>query len=243
LILLQLQSWLNDNGIAVNWQFIGEKIEPGTTGGAIVQHLAKQRVKAVNEGLNAPPPLRRTSKKHGLLSTKPDEIQSYVETPSHMDHYATPKLSSNGYETDFSSSVHVKQEEDVPVTRVLTPAIKKTRTTRRIMIESSDDSDYNPSQAVRHTAIMTRPRNTLTGTVNKPKTLDRNRIVKRQANTLIRRNITAKIVPQLVASSSSSSDELSDSEKDEHVPISTLQVYQPPRTGKIDKYCWYIDTS
>ena len=58
-LLLTIQSECNACGVALPWDAIGSTLGIGTSGGAIIQHLAKTRSRRVAAGLPVPPPLRR----------------------------------------------------------------------------------------------------------------------------------------------------------------------------------------
>ena len=79
-LLLAIQYACNTSGVQVPWDRVGEIVGPEISSGAVIQHLAKVRVKMVAEGLSVPPPLRRggsgrttiapvTPKKHGVTKT------------------------------------------------------------------------------------------------------------------------------------------------------------------------------
>ncbi|KAL1954836.1 hypothetical protein VTO42DRAFT_524 [Malbranchea cinnamomea] len=58
-LLLCIQSACNTHGIKLPWDEISNLMGNDISEGAIVQHLAKLRVRAVEAGLDVPPPLRR----------------------------------------------------------------------------------------------------------------------------------------------------------------------------------------
>ena len=58
-LLLAIQYSCNSAGLAVPWTNIGNIMGDEITGGAVIQHLAKLRIRMVAAGLPVPPPLRR----------------------------------------------------------------------------------------------------------------------------------------------------------------------------------------
>lgn len=58
-LLLAMQYQCNFAGLAVPWDDIGNIMGEGITGGAVIQHLAKLRIRMITQGLPVPPPLRR----------------------------------------------------------------------------------------------------------------------------------------------------------------------------------------
>ena len=58
-LLLAMQYQCNFAGLGVPWNEIGVIMGPGISGGAVIQHLAKLRVRMIAQGLSVPPPLRR----------------------------------------------------------------------------------------------------------------------------------------------------------------------------------------
>ena len=58
-LLLAIQYACNTSGVAVPWDKVGVLMGPEISPGAVIQHLAKVRVRMVELGLSVPPPLRR----------------------------------------------------------------------------------------------------------------------------------------------------------------------------------------
>ena len=59
MLLLAVQQACNVKNVAVPWDDIGRIMGPQITGGAVIQHLAKLRIRMVAQDLPVPPPLRR----------------------------------------------------------------------------------------------------------------------------------------------------------------------------------------
>ena len=59
LLLLTVQSVCNNKAIKIPWNEVAEAMQNNVTEGAIVQHLAKLRVRRVEAGKQVPAPLRR----------------------------------------------------------------------------------------------------------------------------------------------------------------------------------------
>lgn len=60
MLLLTIQQVCNAQGIKLPWKEIAEVMGPKFSEGAIIQHLAKLRLRRLNEGKKVPPPLRRS---------------------------------------------------------------------------------------------------------------------------------------------------------------------------------------
>lgn len=58
-LLLTIQSECNALNIALPWAEIGQAMGEHISGGAVIQHLAKLRIRMVQQGLAVPPPLKR----------------------------------------------------------------------------------------------------------------------------------------------------------------------------------------
>ena len=93
-LLLAIQYACNTSGVTVPWDRVGTIMGPEITAGAVIQHLAKVRVRLVEDGHPVPPPLRRggsgrntavviTPKKHNATKVlKQKSIQKKVKPKS-----------------------------------------------------------------------------------------------------------------------------------------------------------------
>ena len=93
-LLLAIQYACNTSGVTVPWDRVGTIMGPEITAGAVIQHLAKVRVRLVEDGHPVPPPLRRggsgrnttaasTPKKNGVTKApKTKQIRKKLEPKS-----------------------------------------------------------------------------------------------------------------------------------------------------------------
>ena len=95
-LLLCIQVACNQDGTKIPWDKVGQFMNDNNTGGpitegAIVQHLAKLRVRMINENLPVPPPLKR-----GGLSRISTVSTAGAGTTRSPTAAATPRLNSGG---------------------------------------------------------------------------------------------------------------------------------------------------
>lgn len=96
-LLLALQFCCNAVGLAVPWNDIGSIMGDQISGGAVIQHLAKLRIRMVEQGLSVPPPLRRGG--HGArISTSATSHTKANATPAKISkaNNAAPKKTKKG---------------------------------------------------------------------------------------------------------------------------------------------------
>lgn len=149
-------------GVNLPWDAIARTLNIGTTGGAVVQHLAKLRIRRVDAGLAVPPALRRggggtnrvASRSAGPLSS------TRIVTPKVISK-RTVRKSSKARKTDMSDSDgdetddgDWKSDEDATYMRARSKRARKRSAgkgpSRKINEETSDeeiDKDLSPTKA------------------------------------------------------------------------------------------------
>ena len=85
-LLLAIQYQCNRAGITIPWDGVGNLMGEKITGGAVIQHLAKLRVRMVAFNLSVPPPLRRGGGGGGgssraSTSAKPSQTKTKATSP------------------------------------------------------------------------------------------------------------------------------------------------------------------
>lgn len=69
LLLLTIQSVCNKEGVRLPWAEVAKSMGNNVTDGAIIQHLAKLRIRRVEKNKQVPPPLRRGGGYFGASKT------------------------------------------------------------------------------------------------------------------------------------------------------------------------------
>ena len=146
-LLLAIQYACNSSGVTVPWDRVGAIMGPEITSGAVIQHLAKVRVRLVEDGLPVPPPLRRGGsgrntivapkpKKNGV--TKASKAKTIRKKPE-------PKSeSSSNEESDWKNG---DSDSDFGTPRVKRNKSKaKVPNGRRVKKEDSHDEDADTNE-------------------------------------------------------------------------------------------------
>ena len=152
-------------GLTIPWEEIGRVTGPGITGSAVVQHLAKTRVRMQGRGLEVPPPLRRGGGSGN--SRVPAAGTATTPTKAATANKSKPKAKTNAKSTprkakkaakkgnalsdDSDSGSEQDWEDDNSDAEYGQPAAKRAKTTkgpvkRKIKTEDSDE-DTPPSKA------------------------------------------------------------------------------------------------
>ena len=96
-LLLAMQYSCNFAGLAVPWNDIGIIMGTGITGGAVIQHLAKLRIRMVGQGLSVPPPLRRGGGGSRISTTTTSTPSKAKPTPVKKENgKTTPAAAKSG---------------------------------------------------------------------------------------------------------------------------------------------------
>lgn len=164
-LLLAMQYQCNFAGLAVPWNDIGGIMGDGITGGAVIQHLAKLRIRMIAQGLSVPPPLRRGgggsristttssgSKAKATPNNNPNGRAKATSTkpistkPKKAGKKATPGSDESEEDEDLWDSDGSDAEYGKPrVKRVKTET--KGPIQRKVKTEDSDEEVVNPSRA------------------------------------------------------------------------------------------------
>ncbi|MCJ1478302.1 hypothetical protein MMC13_006979 [Lambiella insularis] len=107
-LLLIIQKVCNQKNIKIPWDEIGEQLGGTITGGAIIQHLAKLRLRRIDAGLAVPEPLKRGG---GLLPG---------ETPATSSR-GTSKRQGNGEKGASQNISNEDNEEEYDVDKASDP--------------------------------------------------------------------------------------------------------------------------
>lgn len=165
-LLLAMQYQCNFAGLAVPWTEIGAIMGEGITGGAVIQHLAKLRIRMVNQGLSVPPPLRRggagsristsasSAPKAKPTPTKNGNAQTASNTTKHNSvkskksgKKAAPGSDESEEEDDSWNNDESDAEYGEPHAKRAKPNVKG-RKSRNIKIEEDSDEEVTtPSNA------------------------------------------------------------------------------------------------
>ncbi|PCG91808.1 Hypothetical protein PENO1_091880 [Penicillium occitanis (nom. inval.)] len=124
LLLLTLQSISNKEGIRLPWAEVAKSMGNNVTEGAIIQHLAKLRLRRVEKNKQVPPPLRRGGAYSGAKALEaPVTPQSPKENPGDVterqaNQRSQPKIKvekrSASKVTDISSDSDEEWTSDTP---------------------------------------------------------------------------------------------------------------------------------
>ena len=80
-LLLAIQYACNTSGAAIPWDKVGLIMGAEISPGAVIQHLAKVRVRMVEDGLSVPPPLRRGGSGRSSVATCTHKKQGITKAP------------------------------------------------------------------------------------------------------------------------------------------------------------------
>lgn len=156
-LLLTIQQECNKQNIVLPWTEIGETIGDKITGGAVVQHLAKLRIRMVNQGLPVPPPLKRgggikisTGPSLSGRATKASGLATARETTIKKSGKPVPKkrvLANTASDESDDEGVDIDSDSDAEYG---VPLAKRTRTAAgpkrgSLKIKSDEDSDAGQS--------------------------------------------------------------------------------------------------
>ena len=162
-LLLAMQYQCNFAGLAVPWAEIGAIMGEGITGGAVIQHLAKLRLRMVAQNLSVPPPLRRGGA-GSRISTSASSASKAKATPtksgnarnnSKKHHSVKPKKPSKKAapgeeESEEEDDAWNDDESDEEYGEPLAKRVKtnaKGQMSRTIKKEDSDEEITTPSKA------------------------------------------------------------------------------------------------
>ncbi|KAF3479831.1 uncharacterized protein GIQ15_06807 [Arthroderma uncinatum] len=142
-LLLSIQSACNRLGVRVPWTEVANLMQNGITDGAIVQHLAKLRIRMVNAGLDVPPPLRRggaTSPLKSAAATDTPETSATVASGKGNARKKATKRSS--YDSgDESFDEGKKPNKKAKTSKGKSNAGKTKRKPKRTAPKSDDDTE------------------------------------------------------------------------------------------------------
>ncbi|KAF6232258.1 hypothetical protein HO173_009641 [Letharia columbiana] len=164
-LLLAMQYQCNLAGLAVPWTGIGSIMGEGITGGAVIQHLAKLRIRMVTQGLSVPPPLRRgggssristsassgskakaTPTKNGNAQPIPNSTKSTPAKPKMAGKKAAPG-SDESEEEEGSWNIEDSDEEYGKPRAKRAKSDTKGPMRRKMKTEDSDEEEDTPPRA------------------------------------------------------------------------------------------------
>lgn len=155
-LLLTMQYSCNLAGLAVPWNDIGSIMGTGISGGAVIQHLAKLRIRMVKKGLDVPPPLRRGGG-GSRISTSASSSSKVKATPAKKGTATTKKPKkakkkvdpgSDGSEDDNDTWVDDDSDEEYgepPAKRAKSNG-KDAMRPRKMKTEDSDEEVATPTR-------------------------------------------------------------------------------------------------
>lgn len=175
-LLLAIQYQCNSAGLAVPWTEIGAIMGEGITGGAVIQHLAKLRIRMVAQDLSVPPPLRRggggsrlstsassaprakaTPTKNGTTQANPKS----THTKPAKSNKAGKKAASGSDESEEEDDSWNNDESDTEYGEPHAKRAKsnaKGRTSRKIKTEGSDEEITAKAPKRKHQSFKSSPR-------------------------------------------------------------------------------------
>lgn len=163
-LLLAMQYQCNFAGLAVPWTEIGGIMGDGITGGAVIQHLAKLRIRMVAQGLSVPPPLRRggggprisTSSSSGskAKATPPNNGSAQAKSTPTKPTSTKPKKAGKKatQDSDESEDEEDSWNNDESDAEYGKPRVKRAKTEikgpmrRKMKTEGSEEEPATPSK-------------------------------------------------------------------------------------------------
>ena len=132
-LLLTIQAVCNSEGVTIPWDRVGSALGQHISGGAIVQHLSKLRIRMVAANIPVPPPLRR-----GGTIRLSGGSQASPSTPKDILKTTTPKSSgkkrvkvSNIDDSEPSDQPDHEYDNDDPDGEYGQPRSKRARTAKK----------------------------------------------------------------------------------------------------------------
>lgn len=139
-LLLSIQSACNTSNIKLPWDKIAELMGNDISEGAIVQHLAKTRIRAVEAGLDVPPPLRRGGTALGPKVTKTQtKPRATAETQSGND-------KTNEEDTEFNGNAARQRGTTGAMSMKSEPKIKMEPKSD-LESDTGSDGDYSDNES------------------------------------------------------------------------------------------------
>ena len=174
-LLLAMQYCCNLVGLTMPWSDIGSIMGEGISGGAVIQHLAKLRIRMIEQNLSVPPPLKRgggtrlsTSASSGTkakTSTAKSNGTSKVKKSG-------PKKANKGSKKATPGSNDSEEDEDAwvndddsdaeyaePLAKRTKPNAKDIVRSRKTKTEDSEEEVVTPSRPSKrkHQSTMSSP--------------------------------------------------------------------------------------
>ena len=172
-LLLAMQYCCNFVGLTMPWSEIGTIMGEGISGGAVIQHLAKLRIRMIEQNLPVPPPLKRGGGTRiatsGTSGTKATTSTAKSKATS-SGNKSAPKKANKGKKADLGSD-DSEEEDDAwvnddsdaeygerPTKRAKSNAKDATRP-RKMKTEDSEDEVVTPSRPSKrkHQSTMSSP--------------------------------------------------------------------------------------
>lgn len=169
-LLLAIQYCCNSLGPGMPWSDIGSVMGEGISGGAVIQHLAKLRVRMVDQNLSVPPPLKRggnphisTSAQSGIKKTSIAKGSGASKVTKTVTKKAKGKKADAGSDDSEEDTWVDDDDSDAeygerPAKRGK-PNAKDTIRTRKMKTEDSEEEVVTPSRPSKrkHQSTMSSP--------------------------------------------------------------------------------------
>lgn len=149
-LLLAIQFACNSTGVAVPWDRVGAIMGPEISSGAVIQHLAKVRVRLIELGLPVPPPLRRGggSARTAIAANSPKKA-GVTKKKAPKANSTRKKVEHNSDESDDGQDEWKDNDSDLDFGQ---PRAKRTKSSakspngRSIKKEDSDNGDASDNE-------------------------------------------------------------------------------------------------
>jgi len=162
-LLLTIQQECNQQNITLPWKEIGETMGPLISGGAVVQHLSKLRIRMVAQNLSVPPPLKRGGgtkistapslprrpTKMSSPTTARDSTVKKSGKPMNKKRALADKISDDSEEEDFKTDSDSDADYGKPLakrTRTAVDSKRQSPTIKSNDTDSSGDSSDNDAE-------------------------------------------------------------------------------------------------